>query len=86
MLLSVSAKQKKFYFAINPIIDAEFGYDINSKKMRYTVGYGLRFDANLGRKVSLSFTYQGVTENYLQQVGSYASQYGVFARLSQSNI
>ena len=62
-----------------PIIDAEFGYDINSKKMRYTVGYGARFDANLGRKVSLSFTYQGVTENYLQQVGSYASQYGVLA-------
>lgn len=76
-LLSVSAKKKKFYFATNPIIDAQFGYDINSKKMRYTVGYGARFEANLGRKVSLSFTYQGVTENYLQQVGSYASQYGV---------
>ncbi|HRH56409.1 MAG TPA: hypothetical protein PLS10_02075, partial [Chitinophagales bacterium] len=53
-LLSVSAKKKKFYFAINPIIDAQFGYDINSKKMRYTVGYGARFEANLGRKVSLS--------------------------------
>ncbi|MBP6153517.1 MAG: hypothetical protein KA457_01770 [Chitinophagales bacterium] len=78
-LLSVSAKRKKFYFALNPILDMQFGYDINSKKMRYTVGYGARLDANLGRKVSLSFTYQGVTEDYLQQVSNYAVQYGVLA-------
>lgn len=76
-LLSVSSKQKKFYFALNPVLDAQFGYDINDKKMRYTVGYGARFEANLGTKVSLSFTYQGVTEDYLRQVDHYALQYGV---------
>lgn len=76
-LLSASFKQKKYYIAVNPIIDAEFGYDINSKKMRYTVGYGVRLDANITKKVSLSFTYQGVTEDYLQQVSDYAAQYGV---------
>jgi hypothetical protein len=84
-LLSVSAKQKKFYFAINPIIDAQFGYDINDKKLRYTIGYGARFDANLGSKVSLSFTYQGVNERFLRQVGEYASQYGVLTGYRKAN-
>lgn len=76
-MLSISSKQKKFYFAINPILDAQFGYDSNDKKLKYTAGYGVKFDANLGKKVSLSFTYQGVTENYLNQVKNYADQYGV---------
>lgn len=76
-MLAASAKKKKFYFAINPVLDVQFGYDINSKKMRYTVGYGARFDANITQKLSLSFTYQGVTEDYLQQVDYYATQYGV---------
>ena len=75
--LSVSTKKKKFYFAINPVLDMQIGYDINDKKLKYTAGYGAKFDANLGSKVSLSFTYQGVTENYLNQVENYATQYGV---------
>ncbi|MEZ5026942.1 MAG: hypothetical protein R2739_10240 [Chitinophagales bacterium] len=76
-MLAAFSKQRKFYFAVNPLLDIQFGYDINSKKMRYTVGYGARFDANLGKKVSLSFTYQGVTEDYLKQVSDYATKYGV---------
>lgn len=84
-LLSVSAKNKKFYFAINPILDMQFGYDINSKKLRYTIGYGARLDANLGKKVSLSFTYQGVTEDYLQQVSNYAAQYGTLTGYRKAN-
>ena len=76
-MLSVSTKRKKFYFAINPVLDAQFGYDVNEKKLKYTVGYGVKFEANLGKKISLSFTYQGVTENYLHQADNYAVQYGV---------
>ncbi|MDB5228739.1 MAG: protein involved in gliding motility RemB [Bacteroidota bacterium] len=76
-LLSVSAKHKKFYFAVNPVLDMQFGYDINEKKIKYTAGYGVKFDANLGKHVSISFTYQGVSENYLHQVDQYAVQYGV---------
>ena len=33
-MLAISAKNKKFYIAINPIIDAQFGYDINDKKLK----------------------------------------------------
>lgn len=75
--LSASTKRQKFYFALNPVLDMQVGYDINSKNIRYTAGYGLKFEANLGKKVSLSFTYQGVTENYLNQVSEYALKYGV---------
>ncbi len=76
-MLSIAAKQKKFYFAINPIIDAQFGYDAWDKKLKYTIGYGARLEANLGKKLALSFTYQGVTEDYLRQVDDYALQNGV---------
>ncbi|HPH87151.1 MAG TPA: hypothetical protein PKV76_01710 [Chitinophagales bacterium] len=84
-LLSVASKKHKFYFAVNPVLDMQFGYDINSKKIRYTAGYGVKFDANLGKKVSLSFTYQGVTEDYLQQASSYAAQYGVLTGYRKAN-
>jgi hypothetical protein len=75
-LLSASAKRKNFYFAVNPVLDMQFGYDINERDLKYTAGYGVKFDANLGKKVSLSFTYQGVIENYLHQADRYAAQYG----------
>jgi len=84
-MLSVSAKKKKFYFAVNPILDMQFGYDVSDKKLKYTAGYGAKFDANLGSKVSLSFTYQGVTENYLNQVSDYAEQYGVLPGYRKAN-
>jgi hypothetical protein len=84
-MLSVATKQKRFYFAINPIIDAQFGYDVNDKKLRYTVGYGARLEANLGSKVSLSFTYQGVSEDYLRQVDQYARQYGALPGYRKSS-
>ena len=77
--LSVSAKKKKFYFALNPIIDAQVGYDVLDKKLKYAVGYGAKFEANLGRKVSLSFTYQGDFEKMDNQVTAYAQKYGVLA-------
>ncbi|TXH55498.1 MAG: hypothetical protein E6Q89_06660 [Bacteroidia bacterium] len=76
-MLSVATKKHKFYFAVNPVLDMQVGYDPLAKKLQYTAGYGIKFDANLGKKVSLSFTYQGVTENYLQQVSNYAATYGV---------
>lgn len=83
--LSVSTKKKKFYFALNPVLDMQFGYDINDKKLKYTAGYGVKFDANIGSKVSLSFTYQGVYENYLNQVSDYAAQYGVLPGYRRAN-
>ena len=33
-MLSVSTKRKKFYFAVNPVLDAQFGYDVNEKKLK----------------------------------------------------
>lgn len=83
--ISASTKRQKFYFALNPVLDMQVGYDINSKKLRYTAGYGLKFEANLGRKVSMSFTYQGVTENYLRQVSDYATEYGVLTGYRRAN-
>lgn len=83
--LSVSAKHKKFYFAINPVIDAQIGYDVLDKKLKYAVGYGAKFEANLGRKVSLSFTYQGDFERMHQQVDDYAGKYGVLAGYRKAN-
>ncbi len=84
-MLAMSAKNKKFYIAINPIIDVQFGYDINDKKLKYSAGYGARIEANLGRKFSLSFTYQGVYENMYNQVSDYAQQYGVLTGYRRAN-
>ncbi len=78
-MLAAFSKQRKFYFAVNPVLDMQFGYDSNDKSMKYTAGYGVKFDANLGKKVSFSFTYQGVTEDYWRQTAQYAQQYGVLA-------
>lgn len=75
-MLSVRTK-KPFYFSVNPVLDLQAGYDIDAKELRYTTGYGAQFNADLGPKVSLSFTYQGVREKFLSPILGYAAQYGV---------
>jgi hypothetical protein len=85
-LFTVSAKNKKFYFAINPIVDVQVGYDVFDKKLKYTAGYGARFEANISKKFSLSFTYQGVFERSYNQVANYAAQYGVLTGYRKANL
>ncbi|MCB9034012.1 MAG: hypothetical protein H6553_09255 [Chitinophagales bacterium] len=86
-LVSLRAKKKpQFYFAVNPIIDAQFGYDIKEKNFQYSVGYGAQLNADLGRKVSLSFTYQGVNEDYYSRIKQYAQEYGVLTGYRKANI
>lgn len=77
-LISFRGKKKRqVYIAINPIIDLEVGYNTASKKLQHSIGYGAQANFDLGKKLSLSFTYQGVNENYLNQISDYAREYGV---------
>ncbi len=76
-MISFRAKKKRnVYLSINPIVDMQVGYNINDKELAYTIGYGAQANFDLGKKLSLSFTYQGVLENFLPQITSYAKTYG----------
>ncbi|HNJ60445.1 MAG TPA: hypothetical protein PLS16_04880 [Chitinophagales bacterium] len=77
-LISFRGKKKRnVYIAINPIVDFEVGYNTAKKSLQHSIGYGAQANFDLGKKLSLSFTYQGVTENYLNQISDYAKEYGV---------
>jgi hypothetical protein len=85
-MVSFRAKKKpNIYISINPIIDMQIGYNINDKKLHHTIGYGAQANFDLGKKLSLSFTYQGVQENLLPQISQYAREYGVLTGYRASN-
>lgn len=76
-MVSYRAKNKRnIYVAVNPIVDIQIGYNANDKKLQHTVGYGIQTNFDLGKMVSLSFTYQGVVENFLPQITQYAQDFG----------
>lgn len=55
-------RKKNCFIGINPILDMEFGYDISQNEILYRAGYGAELKADLGKKLSLGFNFQGVQD------------------------
>lgn len=55
-------QNNKFYLGINPIVDFEVGYDLKAKSAYLGSQYGVQLSSHLGNKVSLGFSYRGLSE------------------------
>ncbi|MCO5232972.1 MAG: hypothetical protein LC105_04760 [Chitinophagales bacterium] len=70
-------QKEKIYIGINPIVDFSVGYDLKEKSALLGSQYGAQLNSNFGKKVSMSFTYRGLTENTYEYIDRLAEDKGV---------
>lgn len=76
-------QKDKFYVGINPIVDFSAGYDLSAKEAYIGSQYGAQLNAHLGKKVSIGFTYRGLSENTSEYIRDLAASKGVLPGFSR---
>lgn len=75
----------KFYLGVNPIVDFSAGYDVSAKEAYIGSQFGVQMNSHIGKKVSIGFSYRGLSENTSEYIRDLAASKGVMPGFGRVN-